>query len=676
MMQMAAAQPRKPAWAAEKNRRDAERHLQARQAARDLVLPAVKDPARRAACLADPYEFLRVYVGTRFRKPFTSNRRRIVDEILYRVRHGGMKALAAPRGDGKTSIAEAVVGVYAPLAGLLRYAVIAGATGAAATNILSNIKSIYELSTPLAEDFPEVCFPILALEGSPLRAAMQTVGGNRTRLKWQGDQIVLPTVEGSVASGVVIAAKSLDGAIRGLRVDGQRPDLVIIDDPETRESATSETECERRERIIEGDLGGLGSGGQPASMLMLTTCMNCSSLSFRFTDPKQKAAWAGERMALLQEWPTNAELWDRYVTMRKDDHENGDVEARKAHQFYLDNREAMDAGAVVSDPDRFDARETPDGTPREVSALQAFYNAICDKSLDYVLTELQNAPPIDVEAESDQLTPGKVKGTASGYSGRLSGLPEGIVPPGTRYLTAFVDVGDSMLTWEVCGWQENGRCLVVEYGKTATDSRIHVGIEVAIPRALKDVAEHFQARGYQLSAALVDSGSGDHQPLVYQFIRERGFPWFPSKGEGRYAPPKDSKDGRIALPFMHLTPVATVAPQRLVVMHSSHWKKAAHESFRLPPIDKDGSQAERTVRLWGLDPHRHTEFATEITNEVFKREFIVGRGWREEWVVLNRANHYLDTHYGCMAAHGLAQFLEAERNRPQRRYGVLSKGVQ
>jgi hypothetical protein len=95
-------------------------------------------------------------------------------------------------------------------------------------------------------DYPEICDPILALDGTAQRGATQTANGKRTFLKWAQDYIVLPTVrvpdhwdrrlrpgEPSLGSGAVITTRGLDSAIRGVLVGTKRPDLVIIDDPES-----------------------------------------------------------------------------------------------------------------------------------------------------------------------------------------------------------------------------------------------------------------------------------------------------------------------------------------------------------------------------------------------------------------------------------------------------------
>ena len=58
----------------------------------------------------------------------------------------------------------------------------------------------------------------------------------------------------SLGSGAVITTRGLDSAIRGVLVGTKRPDLVIIDDPETRDSARSGVQTDLRARTIEADL--------------------------------------------------------------------------------------------------------------------------------------------------------------------------------------------------------------------------------------------------------------------------------------------------------------------------------------------------------------------------------------------------------------------------------------
>jgi len=165
--------------------------------------------------------------------------------ILNAGCYGGDQAIAAPRGEGKTSIVQCVT-IYCVMHGILSFPLIAAATGPNAEQILANIKYQLERNQALADDYPEICDPILALDGTAQRGATQTANGKRTFLKWAQDYIVLPTVrvpdhwdqrlrpgQLSLGSGAVITTRGLDSAIRGVLVGTKRPDLVIIDDPES-----------------------------------------------------------------------------------------------------------------------------------------------------------------------------------------------------------------------------------------------------------------------------------------------------------------------------------------------------------------------------------------------------------------------------------------------------------
>jgi hypothetical protein len=98
------------------------------------------------------------------------------------------------------------------------------------------------------EDFPEVVFPIQRLDGIANRCNGQLYKGQRTHIGWTAREVILPTIPGSVASGAIIRVAGITGRIRGMkykRADGQavRPSLVVLDDPQTDESARSLSQC-------------------------------------------------------------------------------------------------------------------------------------------------------------------------------------------------------------------------------------------------------------------------------------------------------------------------------------------------------------------------------------------------------------------------------------------------
>jgi len=172
---------------------DALRKRKVRASLKDVKIRDPADVQRRLANSADIYAFLSCYFPDVFWGDWTDQRREMVAAILNAAKYGGDQAIAAPRGEGKTSIVQCVT-IYCVMHGILSFPLIAAATGPNAEQILANIKYQLERNQALADDYPEICDPILALDGTAQRGATQTANGKRTFLKWAQDYIVLPTV--------------------------------------------------------------------------------------------------------------------------------------------------------------------------------------------------------------------------------------------------------------------------------------------------------------------------------------------------------------------------------------------------------------------------------------------------------------------------------------------------
>ncbi len=219
-------------------RRDAERNRQAEQslAGRDIgSLPEVVNPQRKSDCERNFQLFCESYFPETYSLEWSPDHLKAIEKIETAVLSGGLYALAMPRGSGKSTLTETAC-LWAMLYGHREFVTLIGATESAALEMLDSIKTELEVNERLAEDFPEVSFPIAQLEGIANRCAGQLYKGERTRITWTSNEIVLPTIEGSKASGVIVRVAGITGRIRGMkykRADGRsvRPSLVIIDDP-------------------------------------------------------------------------------------------------------------------------------------------------------------------------------------------------------------------------------------------------------------------------------------------------------------------------------------------------------------------------------------------------------------------------------------------------------------
>jgi hypothetical protein len=226
-------------------RRTTENYADAVRSAQDIgELPAVVNPERRGEAEANFKNFCETYFSEVFYLPWSPDHDKVIKKIERAVLNGGLFAVAMPRGSGKTVLMQMAC-LWSALIGATPFVTLIAASADRAKDLLENIKIWLETNPPLAEDFPEVCFPIRALERIANRQKGQKYQGSPTRIEWASDKIVLPTIPESKASGVVISCSGMKGSdIRGqnhARADGKvvRPALVMVDDPQTTESAWS-----------------------------------------------------------------------------------------------------------------------------------------------------------------------------------------------------------------------------------------------------------------------------------------------------------------------------------------------------------------------------------------------------------------------------------------------------
>jgi hypothetical protein len=574
---------------------------------------------------------------------------------------GGQFAFAMPRGSGKTSLAEAGA-MFALLYGHRRFVALVGSSEDAAKEMLLSIKTELESNDLLNEDFPEVCYPIRMLEGINNRAGGQTLGGERTRVAWTDTRAVLPTVPGSVASGSRLRVAGITGRVRGMKAttntgESIRPDLAIVDDPQTDESATSPTQNHKREATLNGAILGLAGPKKKIACFVPCTVIAPGDMADRILDRDRNPVWQGERSRMVISWPVNQDLWDKYAEMRKASQRHGG-RGEQANEFYAANRTAMDAGAVVSWVQRFDEDE--------LSAIQNAMNLKCDRGSRAFAAEFQNAPePTDLGQVVDL--------EASAIAAKLNRVPRGDVPLDVTRLTAFIDCGAKILYWVVCGWSESFSGAVIDYGTTPSQQREYFAADDARPsladlypghdetarvyaglKSATDVIDRpYQRQGggeLRVERILVDSGW--QADTVHQFCRQspRAALLLPSKGYGigAGAAPMANwavKPGERLGQGWRITPVTGGGRGRLAVYDANHWKSFVCQRLLTPP---GGSGC---LMLPGSSADAHQLFADHLASEY--RVQTEGRGRRvDEWKVRPERpdNHWWDALVGCAVA--------------------------
>lgn len=626
---------------------DAARKRDKRSESARIEIPAVVNMPRRLEALADPVTFLRTYFANRYELDFGPHHRFIIDTVVSRARNGGRQAVAAPRGCGKSELVKGLL-VYLMLAELIRFPLAVAATSSLAKRLFRDFRSKFATNQLLYDDFPEVCHPVRCLEGAPQRAARQHINGKLTNIVWtSSDYVRFADVPGSPFGGVKMAYFGLDAAFRGVNIDGDRPDFVLIDDPETQESANSDDQIAGREETLDKDIAGLAGQQSSMAIVTLTTVQNAKCLSFRLTDRKIKPAHNGVRFGMVRQWPQRMDLWEEYIVLRRANQEGGDEHARGAVQFYLDNRADMDAGVEMLV--NYFVEVEIDGVQLVHSAIQQAFNKIADTSLGAYKSEYQNDPDPDEQPDTVGLTAGKV-------ASRISGLLQGDRHPETELVTVGLDIGKYYSHWAKVAWHGNAIGHVIDYGVMETPGMMTADNKQAVIAALLPALLQWRidiAADGLPDFCLIDSG--DYTDAIYEFVRQvGGTPFAASKGwdNNRLHMPKQRTADKI--PFQEC--YASHQPTERIWLYNvntEHWKQWVHERFATATLDENQIPNAGTLSLYAApgDRRRHLSFSQHIVAEERRDVFEQGKGIKRKWTVVNKNNHYLDaTALACAAA--------------------------
>lgn len=623
---------------------------------RDIApLPEVLNPERRARARLDLEFFCRTYLPEKFYLGWSADHRRCLDSLQTTVLSGGRFAFAMPRGSGKTSLVLAAAS-WSLLFGHRRFVVLIASDESAGQELLESIKSELENSDLLFEDFPEVCYPIRRLDGIPHRCGGQTYEGKRTHIGWTSSELVLPSIPTAPAAAGTVRVAGITGRIRGMqfaRPDGRtvRPDLVIIDDPQTDESARSPAQTAQRLAVLNGAILGLAGPGQKIAAFSTCTVIAEEDLADQLLNRDKFPQWQGERTRLMYKMPRNEGLWEQYATVRADSLRRGDG-GREATTFYAANREAMDEGAEPAWP----VRHNPD----ELSAVQHAMNLKIDSPVAFA-AEYQN-DPLKPDTVTDEITAGQV-------AAKFNGRPRFQIPEGSEYVVAHIDVQGKLLPYTVAAVAPDFTGAVVDYGSypdqrrplwTLKDAKYVLdltgGLEAAIYGGLEILVDQLVTREWRrtdgaiLRTGLILIDKGWQTKTVELFCRQSKHAaiLMPSKGEpitANKTPMTEwpKRQGRIIGDNWVVD--RTTRGIRQLLFDPNHWKTFAYARLGMP------MGAPGTLTLFGKDARDHELFAMHVTSE--RRTKVTGRGRTiDQWDLKPGGpdNHWLDNLVGCLVA--------------------------
>ena len=420
--------------------------------------------------------------------------------------------IAMARGSGKTSYIECVT-MYALATGQKKFPVIISQNATSAQNILQDLfRIVMDADTPFAQDYPTLCLPFQITSGSYRRR--QTYRGVATEICRNASRVVFARLvkdDGTEheTSGACIYARGITSGLRGMKNHTLRPDVAIVDDIQTTETAESDEQVEKLLAIIQKDVFNLSGKGR-IQVLQTGTPICADDLVERIM---HDGNWKVTKYPAIINFPKDIEenpdngLWAQYFRIY--DAENAaDGSHEKSLDFYRANRAKMDDGAQVLNPKRF---KESDG---HLSALQALLHQrhLIGDSAFY--SEYQMEPRR--VSLSLNITPRHILANINAT------YPRCVVPDGFIFTCAAVDLNTSYgAACIVKSWRTDSTSVVLYHKvfKMSVDQQLNqIQYNQEVYNHLSVIAKTLTMLGMKIDALGIDGG-GRNLSAVSEFAR-------------------------------------------------------------------------------------------------------------------------------------------------------------
>lgn len=621
------------------------------------VDPSEKIKRHRRALEKDLRKWLLFFGGESFYLDFSKDHLKVIDRIEQALTGGGLFAVAMPRGSGKSTIMKWAT-LYCLLSGKRQFVIIIAATADLAGGIIDFVKRQLQENDRLNEYYPHVTAYVRAAEDKALKAKFQLrkYDQQHTGLKWGLGYFQLPdlTNEGQAgkagpikrryatrypSAGGVIEAYGLTGAIRGRQRDQEggktiRPDFVLIDDPQNRESAESDSQTAKRERIITGDVLGLAGVKKKIAAVMTCTVIRDGDLASRFLDKELHPEWSGVTCKMITKFPKAQEtLWKEYAILYRECLAES-KSLKLAFDFYKNNREAMDKGAEVAWINRIRSGE--------LSALHTAQNLMIETG-DQFWAEYQNEP------KSQYSTLYTLD--ARIIQSRVQDRPPGVVPDWAHVVVASTDINPSYaLTTTITAFGANQMAGVLWYG-LYKDKPLPVEKEDTEIKTREKIYQALALHGRQIAQLacrpvlwLIDGG-GTPEGCVIQFAHHApqicGLQALCAFGRGwrNYRPTAKTGSKVLAGEQFHL--VVERQDRQWLIFNADYWREVSQKGW----VSEAGSPGSCS-----LPRGNHGDFAEQVSRELLTGKTEVGGRVVWVWKTLPGAHDYGD----CMTMNYVA----------------------
>ncbi|WP_218933625.1 terminase gpA endonuclease subunit [Rubripirellula lacrimiformis] len=538
-------------------------------------------------------------------------------------------------------------------------------------------------------DYAHELHALISLGGRSTLAEGQHVNGKKTNVVWQKGMIASGHVDGVLTNEFVITCGSLLGGMRGqqyLATTGEtiRPDLVLVDDPQTRASAASKNATKKRLDIVNGDCLKLAGGERKVAAFAAVTIIRRGDLADQMVDRSKSRHWRGEKIPAIKTFPSNTGLWNEFEELYGFELD-ADLPHDKSTKFVAENFKAMHEDAELFWTDNFDR-----------SLFQSALHGLMVQKLDDADSfnaEFQLSPTVAGGDESQLFVL-----DAEAIARRVSPFKRREVPEGCEILTAFIDVQNEFLPYVVMAFTMTGRGYVIDYGafpdqmtpyftkqsltKTLTDEFGEISIADRVAMGLDELVNDLMTqeyycgdRVYSIDKAGIDVGWKLVSHEVRRICREsvHRARLHPQQGKAynaksqhwqRIKGGKTRKTRGLNCAFYN-PPKGQRGNQELLI-DTNFWKTSFAESLSIP------ESSNRAVVLYNDTPSSHLMFGESCVSEKPIQKKDADGNQFIAWEAVNSGqieNDYWDGAVGCMAlASTLGVF---EKNSPK---ATASKG--
>jgi len=246
-----------------------------------------------------------------------------LSERFKRKRRKGIRrAIAAPRGNAKSSIVSNILPIWCVCYEKKKYIVMISDTTSQAEDFLSDVKRELEFNEKLLQDFPHIA------------------GKGNT---WRSDEII-------TKNNIKIYALGTGSRIRSRKFGTDRPDLIIGDDLESSEMVRSKSQREFiRNEWFAKDLMYAGDPSGSTDFLIVGTILGPHSLLNALINPEEFPDWSSKVFSAVESFSVNEGLWKEWERLYKNRFDENREQTAKL--FFEKNKEKMLEGVKVLWPE-------------------------------------------------------------------------------------------------------------------------------------------------------------------------------------------------------------------------------------------------------------------------------------------------------------------------------------